>query len=167
MLGYYVRLALKSFSRNPGITALMVVAISRRRFSEIALVCVSFMPLISGFGLDWLRIPLASLYAGLDAREWGFALSAGVAYQIDNYAQNAAGTTVLTNTTVQVPSMEGNVQIGFAPGFTTSGYTLEFTAESISPVPIPPTYALLLSGIALIGLLGLRRGLAPFATAAR
>ena len=28
MFGYYLRLALKSFGRNPGITALMVIAIA-------------------------------------------------------------------------------------------------------------------------------------------
>ena len=63
-------------------------------------------------------------------------------------------------------SAMGSVQIGFAPGFTTPGYTLELTGESISSVPIPATFALLLSGIGLMGIIALRRKREPFAAAA-
>ena len=68
---------------TPGIVvalvlALAMVAIARQRFSEIALVVISFMPLLSGFGLAWLKPPLLSLYTNLDVHEWGSALVEGV-----------------------------------------------------------------------------------------
>ena len=68
---------------TPGIVvalalALAVVAILRRRFGEIAALCISSAPLLSGFGLDWLRKPLLSLSTALDGHAWSSALSAAV-----------------------------------------------------------------------------------------